>query len=336
MVDIRDLYSGVTTGLAGELPHKTLAKKLVINIAPTGSFTSRQQNPGQPYTMQENVRAAVDAYKAGAAVWHVHARQADGLPSKEPKDLKETIDRVLDQCPDFLTSVIPYADYNAQGAEQIKPTVDYLCAAGPQYMRSAVLVITTTSFSEKFTYQVTESLLSGMIGYLERNGVKPEFQGHSYGALKDSYDWIISKGLASKPYLTNVMMGFHGFSHASPLGPDPWNYVYLMTMQQTLPHDALHGMCAGGRNWLAFATMGILLGFDYIRIGMEDSVYLHPHRDDKIRSNADMVRKLVEIAGALGREIATPAEAKEILGFNAMEKALAAARRPAGRSQVPA
>jgi 3-keto-5-aminohexanoate cleavage enzyme len=326
-MDIRDLYTGVVTGLAGEVPHKTLAKKLVINIAPTGSFTSRQQNPGQPYTMAENVKAAIEAYEAGASVWHVHARMADGLPSKDPHDLKATIDRVLDRCPDILTSVIPYDNYDAQGADQIKATVDLLSAAGPQYMRSAVLVITTTSFSEKFTYVVTQKTLSEQITYLEKHGVKPEFQGHSYSALKDSYDWIISQGLASEPYLTNVMMGFHGFSHASPLAPDPWNYIYMMMMQQMLPKGAVHGICCGGRNWLPFATMGILLGVDYIRIGMEDSVYVHPHRDDKIVKNADMVKMLVDLAGTLGREVATPAEAKVILGFDRTERATA--RRPA-------
>src|SRR6516225_3960249 len=91
MVDIHALYSGILSNVHMELPHKTMDKKLIINVAPTGSFMNRQQNPGQPYTMEENVKAAIEAYKDGAAVWHVHARNKDGTPSKDPYVLKETM-----------------------------------------------------------------------------------------------------------------------------------------------------------------------------------------------------------------------------------------------------
>jgi hypothetical protein len=74
--------------------------------------------------MEENVRAAIDAYRAGAAVWHVHAREKDGLPSKDPYLMKETIDRVLDKCPDVITSVIPYVDYGEVRLGTIKRCVD--------------------------------------------------------------------------------------------------------------------------------------------------------------------------------------------------------------------
>src|SRR5262249_1758426 len=101
MVDIRDLYSGILSNVHMDKPHKTMDKKLIINVDPTGSFMNRQQNPGQPYTMEENVKAAIEAHKAGAAVWHVHARDKDGVPSKDPHVLKETIARVLDKCPGY-------------------------------------------------------------------------------------------------------------------------------------------------------------------------------------------------------------------------------------------
>ena len=163
MVDIHDLYAGILSNVHKELPHTTMDKKVIINVAPTGSFMNRQQNPGQPYTMEENVKAAIDAYREGAAVWHVHARDRDGTPSKDPHVVKETISRVLDKCPDIVTSVIPYADYDRQGLDLIKRTVDVLTAAGPEYFQSAVLLIQTVGFSEKFTYVVTEQTLSEQV-----------------------------------------------------------------------------------------------------------------------------------------------------------------------------
>lgn len=71
MVDAEKVFSGILTGLHTEPQIKAMRKKLIINVAPTGSFTNREQNPRQPYTMAENVKAAIDAYKAGAAVWHL-------------------------------------------------------------------------------------------------------------------------------------------------------------------------------------------------------------------------------------------------------------------------
>src|SRR5690606_12994511 len=109
--------------------------------------------------------------------------------------------------------------------------------------------------------------------------------------------------------------------------PDPWNYVYMMTLQQTLAANAVKGACAGGRNWLPFTTMAMMLGFDMVRVGMADTVYLYPHRDETIQSTAQAERKVVAIANELGREIATPAEARAIMGVTYGAKAAKAAAK---------
>ena len=66
-----------------------------------------------------------------------------------------------------------------------------------------------------------------------------------------------------------------------------------------------------------------------VRVGMEDTVYLYPHKEEKIQTSAQAVRKVVEIANAMGREIATPAEAREIMGVNASKKRVADAKKNA-------
>jgi len=324
-VSIKELYSDILTGLHAEPPLRTMDKKLIINVAPTGSFTSRQQNPLQPYTMEENVKAAVDAYKAGAAVWHVHAREKDGIPSKDPHIVKETIDRVLDVCPDIVTSVIPYADYTKQGVDQVKPTVEVLKAAGERYMETAVLLIMSMTISEKFTYVVTEKNLKETVAYLEEHGVRPEFQGHAYSGLKDVMDWLLETGIARTPPIMNIMAGFHGFSHATPLTPDGWNYVNVMSLFQVLPASGVRGICAGGRNWLPYTVLGIMLGADLVRVGMEDSVYVYPHSDRKLKTSAEAVELVRTIAEAMGRPVATPDEARSILGIRQMETKVATA-----------
>jgi uncharacterized protein (DUF849 family) len=86
-------------------------------------------------------------------------------------------------------------------------------------------------------------------------------------------------------------------------------------MIKMMPEDSIISLSAGGRNWLAMSTFAILLGVDTIRVGMEDHVHMYPHKTEKIRRSADEVRKIATIARELGREIATPAEARTRMGI---------------------
>lgn len=314
MIQLKDLYSNILSGLHTELPDLTMGKKLIVNVAPTGAFTNRQQNPKQPYTMAENVKAAVDACKAGAAVWHCHAREADGIPSKDPVAVKETIERVLDQCPDIVTSVIAYADYDKQGVEQIRPTVELLCKAGPAYMQTSPLVIKTTSLNEKYTYVINQEILSEVTRFLEDHGVRPEFQSDCYTSQRNVEEWLIKTGISRTPAIINIMAGFHGYGFASPANEDPWKFMYLASILQSLPKGAVHGVCAGGRNWMPLTAFAIMCGVDMVRVGMEDCVYVHPHEDDMLQTSAEAVKMVVDFARLCGREIATPDEARKILG----------------------
>jgi len=305
------------TGLHTEQPIRAMRNKLIINVAPTGSFTNREQNPLQPYTMAENVKAAIEAYRAGASVWHVHPREDNGLPSTDPKVAKETISRVLDVCPDIITSVITYSDFSAQGAGLIKPMVDYLAHAGPAYCQTCPIVIRPSSISDAYTTVVTRNSITGVVQYLQDHGIRPEFQCDAYFSQKNIEEWLIKPGVARAPALMNMMAGFHGYTFSSPISENGACYNYVATILDSMPTNIVRGLCGGGRNWLNFTVFGIMMGVDIVRVGMEDSVYLYADKNEKVKSNAQLVEIIVRIAELLGREIATPAEARQILHLDA-------------------
>ncbi len=89
----------------------------------------------------------------------------------------------------------------------------------------------------------------------------------------------------------------------------------MINMKHMMPEDAVIGTSIGGRNWLPLTVEALMLGVDFIRVGKEDTMWMYPHRDDILERNADAVKKIVTIARELGREIATPDEAREILGI---------------------
>ena len=98
-------------------PVMTMAKKLLINVAPTGFFTKRSQNPNQPYTAEESATHVIESYKAGASMWHVHIRDSEGVPTNDTKEILRSLDLVLDQCPDILFSHSSHMSPEYKGAE---------------------------------------------------------------------------------------------------------------------------------------------------------------------------------------------------------------------------
>ena len=84
-----------------------------------------------------------------------------------------------------------------------------------------------------------------------------------------------------------------------------------------MPEGSLIGLSAGGRNWLPLSVFAILLGVDSVRVGMEDHIWMYPHKNELIERSADETRKIATIARELGRAIATPAQARAVMGMAA-------------------
>ena len=91
----------------------------------------------------------------------------------------------------------------------------------------------------------------------------------------------------------------------------------MLGMMKMMPEHTVVGLSAGGRNWLAITAFAILMGVDFVRVGMEDQLHMYPHMDELIERNVDAVKKIATIARELGRKIGTPKEARELLGLRA-------------------
>ncbi|MEA2433934.1 MAG: 3-keto-5-aminohexanoate cleavage enzyme [Actinomycetota bacterium] len=309
-----EVYDELHLAIHNEAPIPTLAKPLVITVAPVGTFLSRENNPHIPYTPEENAAEAIAAYKEGAAVWHVHCRDENGVPTKDADIYKKTISMVLNECPDMVTSVNVIADYGHHGRKMIEPLVGPLAEAGPEFIRTVVVTAMSVSPSTKFTLVVNQETLVSEVEYILECGARPEFQLHGWPGAWNVNNWLIKPGILPRPYIMNMIMGWHAYHDASPTG-DPWAQMWMVPFMNSLPDNSTIGATCGGRNWLNMTAFAIMMGVDQVRIGMEDSVFMYPHRDELIKSNAEVVRKVATIARELGREVATPAQAMEILGL---------------------
>jgi 3-keto-5-aminohexanoate cleavage enzyme len=310
-----------------EESNPTMNKKLCITVCPNGALITRNQNPLQPYTPEEVAQQAIEAYEQGAVMLHFHGRTEDGWVSNEPDEYIETVERVLSECPDMIMcpsiSIRPKtSDIGLYEVSTTQPLVDALLKKGKRYIETTV--VSPCSYEslrpvmpgEKSPLAfITPEKLKAEVEFLQKKGIKPEFMGHSFEAIENVHKYLIKPGILQKPYFVSMGPGMHPPSARMLMGKDPWGYLYLITMKASIPPNSVIGLSAGGHHWLPLSVMAIMLGVDFIRVGMEDSIWLYPHKDDLVKSCAQVTKKIVNIAKELGREIATPDEAREILGI---------------------
>jgi len=274
-------------------------KMIILSAAPGGTI-SKEQNPFLPVTPEEIINNHVAAYKAGAAVVHVHVRDAQGHPSRDLDQFKRVILEIKRQCPDIIIDCCfsyPHAE------DTVAARLEPLCNLG---LPIEIGTISGGSFNTigRDVYINREEYLQQSVRFLQERKIKPAITMYNIKQIQDMKRWAIQSGITKRPYL-NLSLGLFG---------EPARRDILQTWLKYLPAECDWIAETAGRNWLPTTVEAILSG-GHVRAGMEDSVYMYPHKDDLIRSSAEVVVKVKRIAEELGREIAAPDEARQILGL---------------------
>jgi 3-keto-5-aminohexanoate cleavage enzyme len=139
---------------------------------------------------------------------------------------------------------------------------------------------------------------------MREKGIKPELECFNNGHLNEAHR-LIEKGLLEEPYYINIIFG-----HGTFTPPSPGN---VLNMIRNLPEGAQFNLLAVGQHQLPLTTLSAIMG-GHVRVGMEDNLYLE--RGVPVESNAQLVERSATILERLGCELATPAEAREMLGIN--------------------
>ena len=177
----------------------TMDKKLIINVATTGAFLSKEANPNQAFTPQEIANEVIDSYKAGAAMWHVHCRDEQGRATSEPEIIKKTCDMVFEQAPDVITSVSVWSALGKHGADLISPLIDALLVHGKKYTQTAVIPASSLVVGP-LVNRIDRETLTSIAEYLNAKEVKPEFQGFTFEAIENIRKFLVEPGIIQPPY----------------------------------------------------------------------------------------------------------------------------------------
>jgi 3-keto-5-aminohexanoate cleavage enzyme len=274
--------------------------KIIITAAVTGSRPTKKMNPAVPYTPREIIRATVDCYKIGASVVHIHARDPEsGKASDEIGLYKEIVEGIREKCDIIVNLTTSSAFVDAPGSSNIKrrlQTVDLkpdMCSFD----------LGSINFPDR-TFLNLPEWSDNAPQYMRERCVKPEIEVFDTGHIYQAID-LIKRGVFSDPPYFQLCMGIKWGMEAT--------IENLLFMKSKLPSNAQWSVLGiGGKKQTAMITMGILLG-GHVRVGFEDNIYLS--KGILAKSNAEFVEKAADLALRLGRTVATPKEAREILGI---------------------
>lgn len=269
---------------------------LIITAAICGAEVTKEHNSAVPYTIEEIGREALKAYQAGASIIHLHVREDDGSPTQSYYRFKACIEEIYKYCPSEL--IVQPSTGGATGMtseERLQPL-----RLNPEM---ATLDCGTCNFGGDEIFVNTENMIIEFADQMMKRGVKPEVEVFDKGMI-DMAKRLNAKGLIPGPMHFNLVLGVNGGISAEPRD--------LIFMAESLPLDSTYTVTGIGRAAFPMAAMAILMGA-HVRIGFEDNVYLA--RGLKAKSNGELVEKVIRIAKELGRDIATPQQAREILGL---------------------
>ena len=289
--------------------------KIFITCAVTGNLTTPDQTPHLPITPEEIAEAALGAAEAGAAIVHIHVREpGTGKPSMELEYYRDVFDRIRTRNPALILNLttgpggrfVPSAEdpkVAGPGTTLVQPEkrVEHIAALKPEI---CTLDLNTMNSGGQVVIN-TPANVRRMAKVINEAGSKPEIELFDSGDIAFMHD-LLKDGTIKGPVLCSFVMGVrYGFQ------PSPETVLYGRNL---LPDDAQFTAIGVGRSAYTSVALSYLAG-GHVRVGIEDAVYLS--RGVLAESNAVMVEKARRMVEDLGAQIASPDEARQIIGLPA-------------------
>jgi uncharacterized protein (DUF849 family) len=304
------------------------AEKVIISTAVTGSVNIPSQSDYLPLSPEEVVEAAVGAAEAGSAIIHLHARHPDGRPAWEVEVWEQIVPAIRERTDAVLNfstggSSAMTMDQRLAAALRYSPELASLNMGSMNFVYSGIADRVTTwkhdwekqyvlnTYSHPFinSFDKIEHTLRELG---EKGGTRFEYECYDIGHLY-SLAYFVDKGLAKPPFLIQGVFGILG-----GIGAHHENLTHMVTIADKLfGDDYAFSAFAAGRDQMQFGTHAAWLG-GHVRVGLEDSLWIG--KGELATSNAQQVQKIRAVVEDLGKQIATPAEARSMLALKGADR----------------
>jgi len=304
------------------------AEKVIISCAITGSIHTPSMSPHLPVTPQQIADSAIEAARAGAAILHLHARDPDtGRPTQNPDVFKRFLPMIKQGCDGIINITTGGGlgmtlDERLAAAKWAQPEIASMNMGSLNFNISgagARIPTFKNEWERPYLEMTKDFILSNTFAQIERGmselgalGTRFEFECYDVGHLYNLAHFADRK-VVKPPFFVQCIFGILG-----GIGPDPDNLMHMRSVADKLfGEDYYLSILAAGRHQFPFVTMGAILGGN-VRVGLEDNLFLG--KGQLAPSNRDQVAKIRRILEELSLEIATPDDARRMLGTKGADR----------------
>lgn len=271
----------------------------IITVAITGSVPTKKDSSAVPITVAEQIESTHEAYEAGAALVHVHVRNDDGSTTSDPEKFARFLAGIRKHCPDMIVQ-FSTGGRSGMGKER----------GGMLHLKPEMASLTTGSVNfAKIIYENHPTLIHDLAASMLTHDIKPEIEIFDLAMLYNAAK-LVADGLLKAPVHVQFVLGIPG---ALPADREVLEFE-LAQLARVLP-GATWTAAGIGRHQLTVNEWSLELG-GHCRTGLEDNVRFD--KDRLAASNAELVRRVADLTGRFGRSVATPSEARRILGLKAV------------------
>ena len=286
--------------------------KLIVSVAITGAFFRHDQNPNQAITLDEIRESARQCMLAGASTVHSHVRDDAGYNALSEDRFKSVIDPLKQEFPALAVDACMVPALDGEWEEMVTILRSGLLDASP--VNTTATYVGDSLFVKPAAMMIEKTRL-----ILECGGV-PEIAVYTDADVSNADRFLLRSGLLPTPAVWLILPALPGCSPMdNPRQMVEGLHRTVSTIRDVDPNGLIL-VCAAGRASMHLATLAASMGL-HIRVGMEDTYWKWPHRDDRIGSNLECLDLAKKLAEVVGRPVATPAEYRAALGLPAANKA---------------
>jgi len=273
-------------------------EKLIITVALTGNVPTKKMNPNLPVTAEEIAADVRRCRDAGAVLFHVHARDADQKPTLDINVYKENARRIKELAPEVIVQLSTGARAGKDWEERAKP-VRLLPEMGS--------FTTGSNNLPGIVYENSPPFIEFLAKVYQETGVKPEIEVFETGMITNAL-FLERKGFIKAPLHFDFVLGAPGSM--------PGTIKNLQFLSESIPAGSTWSVAGIGKTEIPLSTAAIAMG-GHVRVGLEDNLVMP---DGSPASNPLLAERIVRIAREVGREIATPDEARSLLSLDPNHK----------------
>ncbi len=273
-----------------------MSNPCILCVAITGSVPTKAANPAVPISIEEQIESTHEAYEAGAAICHAHVRNADETPSSDPEKFARLQEGLKKHCPGMI---IQFSTGGRSGAGEER--------GGMLSLRPdmASLAVGSNNFPTR-VYENPPQLVDWLAAEMVKYDVKPEIEAFDLSHIHKAAEMNRDGRIPGQLYIQFVM----GVKNAMPVDRETFDF-YIKTVKRLTP-DAVWCAAGIGPNQIVLNDWAISAG-GHARAGLEDNVRLD--RERLAPSNAALIKRAVDLCEKYERPVATPTQAREILGL---------------------